>query len=173
MLKAKTYMPIADKIFLAKQIATQCLEERQISDDHLKGVGLLSLPCLRYENAVTKEILELSTLLSIYFDTEMSLKDVDSIKAYDYFMEKNIYNQLERYKAYKGSQTDTEIIRTNAFDILADFKIFKKFVDNEIYNLRQQENDSVARVIAAVSLYATPENVEKIQLELKEMIKEK
>ena len=105
----------------------------------------------------TKQILLLRTLLGFYFDIEVT-PEADAYEQYDFYAGEHIYNQLERYKSTAW--------KNKAFDILSDFKEFRKFVDTEIFNIRANWNDPVARFTAAVQILSTPENIKELWGEL-------
>ena len=160
MAKAKTYMPLADKEDLAKQIADLCLVPMKTAEQNKIGEKLLAMPYLRAEDMAQKQMLLLRTLLGFYFDVEVDPEE-NGYTQYDFYAGAHIYNQLERFKS-------TEY-KTKAFDILSDFKDFKKMVDTEIYNIRANWNDPIGRFTAAMQILSTPENLKTLGEELKKM----
>lgn len=161
--KATTYMPIGTKSALAKTIAEKCIEQGAIATQNVAGLTYLPLPRLKIENVEMKEILEVNTLLSFYFNIDIDGVGKDAREAYDFYMGGNLYNQLERLKSCKES----EKARINAFDILADYKQFKRMVDNEIYNMRQSENDTVLRIMSAMAVVTDAETAKTLLDEVK------
>lgn len=157
MEKAKSYMPISEKRDLSRQIADLCLIPMKTAEQNRAGEKLLAMPNMRAEDMATKQILLLRTLLGFYFDIEVDSK-ADAYEQYDFYAGEHIYNQLERYKSTAW--------KNKAFDILSDFKEFRKFVDTEIFNIRANWNDPVARFTAAVQILSTPENIKELLGEL-------
>lgn len=160
MERAKTYMPEQQKKELAKKIADLCLAPLKTAEQNKAGEKILAMPYLRGEDMSLKRILLLRALLGFYFDIEVDPNE-DSYEQYDFYAGGHIYNQLERYKG-------TEY-KSKAFDILFDFKEFKKTVETEIYNIRTNWNDSLGRIIAAVQVFSTPENIKALSEELKKL----
>lgn len=170
MQKAKTYIPLADKGTLAKDIALQCVCEADTAMQNWIGEKFLPLPHLKQENTELKEILELSVFLGAYLDIDVDATK-NSYDNYDFYVGGNVFNQLERFRTYiaVGDKEKTDAIRTKAFDIIADFKTFKKMVDREICNLKEAENDGLARFMAAIAVYASPESIKAALEQLKDI----
>lgn len=166
MAKAKTYMPLAQKVVLAETIARMCLKPIKPLNAKTIVDDFLIVPSVVGEDICKKEQMLLNVLLSHYFD--IKIEQMDN-KLYDKYMGKQILNQLERYKA------DSEY-KLKAFDILADFKTVKKMVETEIYNLKTKENDVLERFMKGVSLFSAekmtndPDYRNKITEELKKVI---
>lgn len=158
MESAKSYMPLREKKDLAKQIADLCLVPMKTAEQNRAGEKLLAMPNMRSEDMALKQILLLNTLLGFYFDIKVD-PEKDSYEQYDFYSGAHIFNQLERYKG--------TMWKNKAFDILSDFKEFRKMVDTEIFNIRQNWNDPVARFTSAVQILSTPENVKALMDELK------
>lgn len=158
MRNANTYMPIEDKTELAKTIAEQCVIDLPTAEQNLQGEKLLALPYIKVENRELKALCLMQVLLSHYLgvlDSESTL----TVEKYNFYAEGSILNQIERYK----SNYD---LKNKAFDLLADFKEFRKFVDIEINNLITANNDPLARFIASIQVLSTPENIKKAVEEL-------
>lgn len=163
MEKAKSYMPLREKEDLAKQVADLCLVPMKTAEQNRAGEKLLAMPNMRGEDMALKQILLLNTLLGFYFDIEVD-PEKDSYEQYDFYAGAHIFNQLERYKS--------TMWKNKAFDILSDFKEFRKMVDTEIFNIRANWNDPVARFTSAVQILSTPENVKTLLDELKKTSEE-
>ena len=95
----------------------------------------------------------------------------DFYEVYDYYASGNLISQLEGFK------TDIEV-KSIAFDLLNDYKNFKKMVDTEIYNSKNIENDLLNRVLRGLTLIGAdkiitkPEMLQQIKDEINKMIKE-
>ena len=153
MLTAKTYMPIADKIALSTLIAENSVRPAQTEEQNKAANEVVALPMLYEEDVVVKICTLQSTLLSYYFNIEPS----DGETMFEYYDEfAHLMNQLERFKS------DKDI----AFDLLDDWREFRKMVDTLIYNKRANLNDPLGRLGAAIALLSTPENVQKMSEEL-------
>lgn len=155
MSKALTYMPLESKVSLAKQIAELCIKDMKTADQNIPGEQILAMPYLKYEDTALKEVLILNTLLGYYLDVEVEINDKVGYEQYDYYAGGHIYNQLERFKS-------DSTLRDKAFDLLSDFKVFRKMVDTEIYNIKVNNNDPVARFTSAVQILSTPENIKEL-----------
>ena len=158
---ASEYMPLASKITLSKEIASGCIVPMKTADQNIPGLDFLALPELYEEDLGRKSIMLLSTLLGWYFDIQMPVDEEGRITAeiYDRFAAGAPLNQLERFKG-------NAVLRDKVFNIIADFKEFKKMVDTEIYNIKANNNDPVARFNAAVMIVSKPENITKLLKEL-------
>lgn len=150
MTKANTYMPLASKESLARQIAELCIKDMKTADQNIPGEKIFAMPHLKYEDTSLKEVLILNTLLGFYLDIDVN-ENID----YDYYAGGHIYNQLERFKS-------DSTLRDKAFDLLSDFKVFRKLVDTEIYNIKVNNNDPIARFTSAVQIFTTPENIKEL-----------
>ena len=108
----------------------------------------------------------LNVLLSHYFD--IKVKQMDA-KTYDKYMGNHILNQLERYKANPE-------YKEKAFDIITDFKVIRRMVDTELYNLKTKENDILERFMKGITLFSAeqmqnnPEYLNKLTNEIKSFI---
>lgn len=166
MEKATTYMPISQKVILAEMVARKCLKPIKPLKEDDSIESFLVVPSVIGEDSYQKECMLLNVLLSHYFD--IKVEKIDS-KIYDQYMKGNLTNQLERYK----SNSD---YKTKAFDIITDFKTFKKMVDTEIYNLKAKENDILERFLKGVSLFSSeqmlknPEYLKNITEELTKFV---
>lgn len=156
MLNAKTYMPLSIKEELSKQIAELCLVPMKTAESNRKGEQVLALPYLKVEELSIKYMLMQNTLLSFYFNVETDENEDEetTYDIYDYYASSNPLGQIERYKS------DHEL-KDKAFDLLADYKDFKKMVDAQLFNLKLSANDNFARLTSAIAVFATPENLEK------------
>lgn len=156
--KARTYMPLEVKNQLAKDIAETVLVD--VDYKTLDVVpDLMAVPPLKIERQDLKAICLQRAFLSFYFGFEFA-DSVDAVEVYDYYGEAHPLNQLIRLKSDAN-------LKNKAFDIEADYKEFRKFVETEIYNLKLVHTDVVTRLIKGISLFATPEMVEKMSDNLK------
>lgn len=162
--RAKTYMPIQDKVNLSKKIAELCIKDAEVKEEN----KIFALPPEVVEDLGVKAVLLQNVLLNYYFDIELDEKR-DGYEQYDYFNRKNLLNQIERFKA----ESD---VKNKVYDLLADYKDFKRMVDVEIYNLKTSRNDTLIRILNGISLLAAekytddPEYFKKIIEDLSEAI---
>lgn len=167
ILKAKSYMPLEEKIAYSTSIAENCLRDYKTADQNRVGEKFLALPYLKGEDMGLKSVLLMNVLLGFYFDIELKTSDNsdDVYKEYNKYASGNILNQIERFKS------DVEI-KDKVFDLIADYKDFKKMVDTEIYNLKALNNDPIARLSASIQILSTPENIKLLSEELKKVTEE-
>lgn len=167
--KANTYMSLAQKTILAELVARRSVKPIRglaTEKESKEQSAFIAIPSVVGEDSDMKEKLLLNVLLSHYLD--IAVPEMDN-NIYDFYMGGHLLNQLERFK------TDSEL-KIKAFDILADFKQFKKMVDIEIYNIKTKENDVVERTLKGVSLFAAekitenPELIDKFTDELKKAV---
>ena len=162
--RAKTYMPIQDKVSLSKKIAELCIKDAEVKEED----KIFALPPEVVEDLGVKAVLLQNVLLNYYFDIELDEKR-DGYEQYDYFNRKNLLNQIERFKA----ESD---VKNKVYDLLADYKDFKRMVDVEIYNLKTSRNDTLIRILNGISLLAAekytddPEYFKKMIEDLSEAI---
>ena len=159
LAKAKTYMPLADKIAIAKSVVENCMKDVPLAEQNHEAEKLISMPLIRVEDSGTKMVLLQNVLLGYYLDIELDPKE-DIFKQYDYYAGGNLLNQIERFKS------DIEI-KDKVYDLLSDYKDFKKIVDAEIYNAKVNENDILGRLSASIQILSTPENIKTLSEELK------
>lgn len=172
MLKAAvTYMPLYTKEAVSKQIAELCLEDIDTAEQNKIGEAIIAMPHLKGENLTLKNILLLNTLVGYYLDQDMpetdeNGKEIDAFERYDYYAGGHLLNQIERFKS------DPEV-KDIVFDLMSDYKDFKKLVDTEIYNAKANTNDLIPRMFAAIEVLSTPETMNTIVEELKKLGEER
>ncbi len=158
MLKgASDYLPLQKKVALAKAIAPSCICKSKTAEQNQKGLEFLALPTLWVDDLETKNLYIMSVLLSEYL--KMNIPEDFTDGDYDKYASSHIFNQLERFKS-------NAILKDKIFDLINDFRDFKKILDTEIYNEKEVRNDPVARLTAAISIVSNPENIKKMQEEL-------
>lgn len=165
MRNAQSYMPLGQKESLARQIADLCVKPTKTAEQNKIGETLLALPTLQEEDSALKNMLLLNTLLGYYLDVELKEtaengEAVDPYARYDFYAGGHIMNQLERFKG------DAEL-KNKAFDLLADYKDFKKMVETEVYNKKVRENDAMGRLTASLAVFADPETVKALAEQLR------
>lgn len=158
MLGAETYMPLAEKTANARLIAEACVRPMETAEQNKPADQLISLPMLCEEDYALKSILLLNTLLGYYFDIEVD-ENTDPFETYDFYAGGHLLNQIERFK---GDRETKDI----AFDILEDFREFKKMVDTMIFNEKANANDPIGRLAASIEILSTPEAIQTLMDEL-------
>lgn len=154
MKNAQTYMPVEIKMELAKLLAESCVVDLPDTEENLPAGEILNLPHLKGEDMQIKQINLMTTLVSYYLQLDYD-KEMPKAEVYDYFSSAHLLNQIERYKSDKD-------LKDIAFDLLADYKEFKKFVDTEIYNLKQTANDPFTRFLSTMAIVNAPESLRKL-----------
>lgn len=165
MAKAKTYMPIEYKETLARTVAFRCVKPMT----RLKWDGIhlserkegepvkdepTSLPDLMEEDVALKMCLLQNVLISYYFDLEMD-EEADPYVQYDFYAGGHLLNQIERFKADRD-------VKNKAFDLMEDWREFKKMVDTIIYNYKLNANDPLKRFDAMLTVFSSPENIQAL-----------
>ncbi len=151
--QARTYMPIDEKMALSKVIAELCIEEKPVSSQNKASHKILSLPYLRMENLKLKQVQMMWVLLTKYLKMEVASPFTEV--EYDEYAGSHIMNQLERFKS------DFEL-KNLIFDMMSDYKEFEKLVNTEIYNLKCNNNDTVARFLATLEICSNPDNIKNL-----------
>lgn len=164
---AISYMPLKTKVEIAKDIADNCLKDIDTDEQNKIGESIISLPHLKGEDLAMKNILLLGQLLTYYFhldihDKDADGNDLDPFVIYDYFCEGHLLNQIERFKS------DPEV-KDKVFDLLADYKDFKKIVETEIYNRKSNANDPIPRLSAAIAVMTSQETLTTIVSEIQKL----
>ena len=83
----------------------------------------------------------------------------DGYEQYDRYASGHLLNQIERFKGDRET-------KNAAFDLMEDFREYKKFVDTIIYNEKQNRNDPLQRFTATLEVMSTPENIKILVDEL-------
>ena len=169
MAGAKTYMPLYTKKTLAEAVAFRCVKPMT----RLKWDGIhlseradgkeardepTSLPDLMEEDVALKMCLLQNVLLSWYFDVEMDEENI-GYEQYDFYAGGHPMNQIERFKADRD-------VKNKAFDLMEDWREFKKMVDTIIYNYKMNANDPLKRFDAMLTVFSSPENIQALVNEL-------
>lgn len=164
LAKANTYMPLGDKKALASDIARASV--RPMKQVRWDGIHIIpdeeydadkdptALPDIMEEDIATKNALLLNVLLGYYLDIAVD-PEADSAEVYDYYAGGHLLNQIERFKS------DREL-KNIAFDLMDDFRDFKKMVDVMIFNHKTNANDPLKRFDAMLSVLATPDNLKAL-----------
>lgn len=160
MLKAVSFMPIEDKTGLAKEIAKKCVVDIPTAEQNLEGEKFLALPYIKGEDRELKSLCLMQVLLNYYLD--LRVEPPFNEEKYNFYAGGLILNQIERFKS-------NFTLKNVAFDLLADYKEFRKFVDVEINNLIAVNNDTLARFVASIQIFSNPENIKKGFEELKKI----
>lgn len=160
---APSYMPLQMKKQLAEDIAGVVVVAHDYKEEDIKP-ELIAFPPLMVERQDLKAICMQRVFLGYYFNISFDEND-DDVETFDYYASSHIANQLTRYKV-------DATYKHKAFNIESDFKEFKKFVETEIYNRKMVKSDVLVRLLKGISLFATPENVEKMQKVLNETIEQ-
>nr|DAP33640.1 MAG TPA: hypothetical protein [Caudoviricetes sp.] len=154
MAKAKTYMPLQVKQTLSQDIAKMVVVAVDYNDQDITP-ELMAVPPMMIERQDLKAVCLQRVFLSFYFDIDFTNQG-DDTESFDYYGSSHYFNQLIRYK-------NNSSYKETAYNIEADFKEFKKFVETEVYNCKMVQSDSLVRLLKGISLFATPENVQKMQ----------
>lgn len=160
---ANDYIPLERKVAMAKAIAPKCIEKSKTAEQNQKGLEFLALPTLWVDDLETKNLYTMVVLLTEYL--KITVPDDFTDEIYDEYASTHILNQLERFKSNLA-------LKDKVFDLLNDFRDFKKILDTEIFNEKEVRNDPVARLSAAISIISNSENIKKMQAELEKSASE-
>ena len=160
---AADYLPLSKKVAIAKAIAPSCIIKSKTAEQNQKGLEFLALPTLWVDDMESKSLYAMSVLLMEYL--KVTIPDDFSDKDYDRYASSHILNQLERFKSNAE-------LKDKVFDLLNDYRDFKKILDTEIFNEKEVRNDSVERLSAAISIVSNPENIAKMKDELEKKMGE-
>ena len=175
MAAARTYMPLDTKKVLAETIADKCVKPmarlkwdgihiRPKTEEDVKKNDPTALPDLMEEDVALKMCLLQNVLLGYYFDIELDENpEPDHVyEQYDYYAGGHLLNQIERFKSDRD-------VKNAAFDLMEDFREFRKMVDTIIYNYKMNANDPLKRFDAMLTVFSTPQNVRALVTELQKV----
>ena len=152
---AESYIPFVDKLTIVSETAEACLEP---VDKETAGIAMeaqLPIPQLYKERSGAKQFFLMYYFLTRYLHIKIYEKSW-TIEEYDHYASSHIFNQLERFKS-----GDVDV-KNKVFDILYDYKQLKSMLEVEIYNLKETKNSALDRLQDSISLFASPENVAKL-----------
>lgn len=152
--EATDYIPLSMKKAIATAVAKECLVAVDKTTENIATETQLPIPQLYREECGAKQLFLMYYFLTEYLHIE--LKDDFGEEDYDYYASSHIFNQLERFKSGNAE------IKNKVFDILYDFKELKKMLDTEIFNLKESTNNGLDRVQSYIDLFASPENIAKL-----------
>lgn len=155
--EAKTYLPLAQKIKIAGEIAHNCVTS--IGYNVKVGNVPVDIPDWTGRNPAVKERYLLGALLKFYLGFEFSPVEgtgfLLSQDDYDMAASQHPRNAIERCKGSKEA-------RDAAFDLLADYKILRDMVKVALDDTVSAQNDPVARFMAAQMMAMTPEALQQL-----------
>ena len=154
---ARCYMPLADKYAWAEMAAEKCVVAYP-PDEEEKA---MSLSPLYKEDNVAKAVVYQNVLLSFYLGIEIG--DDYDVETFDRYGEGQLLNTIERFKS------DPEL-KDKIFDLLADYKETKKFIDNEVYQMKQRKNDPINRLLQNMAKVTSPENFREKGEEIQKLL---
>lgn len=164
---AITYLPIADKIMLAGEVAANCVT--QIGYTLNVGNIPIEVPdwCGRNAPMISRYMLGalLKYYLGVAFDPVENTSCLLSMDDYDRAASQHPRNALERCKGDKDT-------RDVAFDLLADYKALCDMIKIAVDDTISARNDPVARYLAAQTMATTPEALQALSDAQKALQKE-
>lgn len=157
ILGAKTYLPLAQKIKIAGEIAQNCVT--RIGYNVKVGNVPVDLPDWTGRNPALKERYLLGALLKFYlgfeFEPVAGTEFLLSQDDYDRAAKQHPRNAIERCKGDKD-------VRDRAFDLLADYKLLCDMAKIALDDTAAAQNDPVARFLAAQMMAMTPEALQQL-----------
>lgn len=164
---AKTYLPLAEKISIAGEVANNCTT----SIGYALNVGgiPIEVPDWCGKNAPMIQRFLLGALLKCYLGIEFEPVEgtscLLSFDDYDRAAAQHPRNALERCKGDKET-------RDAAYDLLADYKALCDLVKMAVEDTVSARNDPVARYLAAQTMTMTPEALKSLN-EAENVLREK
>lgn len=157
LLGAKSYVPLHEKERFARTVAERCCDVAT-SRFSYDGAEILA-PEMRVENFGLRQRYMLGALYGIYLGVAFDpVKDTEWCMAaneFDWAASTFPMNRLERFKSDAA-------LRDKVFDLLRDYKELDRMVSVEIGNVIATNNDTVARLLMALSMAATPEAISQL-----------
>ena len=165
MAEVNTYLPIRIKTELVDEIADKCIVSAEITAS-IDGQDMLMPPMYR-EDSNKKSRYLMGIFVRLYLRgtfTPENEKDVWLIPEdeYDKWAGGHVFNQIERFK-------QNSKLKSICFDMMSDYRDFEKRMNVEVYSLLNAMNDPVARQLAAMQASVTPDSMEGILEQIKEL----
>ena len=165
MEAVNTYVPIRIKTDLVDLIADKCILKSEMTAE-IDGQEM-SMPPMYTENTNAKSRYLMGVLVRLYLCGGFKPESEDDIwimpeEEYDKWAGGHVFNQLERFK-------QNPKYKNVCFDLLSDYRDFEKRLNIELYGKINSLNDPVARQLAAIQASTSPDSVEGILEQLKEL----
>jgi len=165
MAEVNTYVPIRVKTELVDEIAEKCIVPASITAT-IDGQDMLMPPMYR-ENTNIKSRYLMGIFVRLYLRGTFTPEDEEDIwlipeDEYDKWAGGHIFNQIERCK-------QNSKLKATCFDMIADYKDFEKRLNSEVFAMVNAMNDPVARQLAAMQASVTPDSMEGILEQIKEI----
>ena len=146
---AESYIPYVDKLTIVAETAEACLEPVDKGTAGIATETQLSIPQLYKERSGAKQYFLMYYFLTRYLHVAIH-EALWSTEEYDYYASSHIFKSK-----------DAEI-KNKVFDLLYDYKQLKSMLEVEIYNLKETKNSALDRLQDSIALFASPENVAKL-----------
>lgn len=160
--KARTYVPIAEKMQFVDDVVVRCFDPISIS-----GADDEALPPMYKENTGRKMRYLAGGLAKLYLGEGYSTADDDdpwmmTDEAYDYFWGGRPVSQIERVRRFSKDKD----LQDQCYDMMQDYKELSNLLNSEIHGLMRAMNDPVARFQMLMAAQSTPEYFQKMTEEL-------
>ena len=167
MAEVNTYLPIRLKTELIERLAEKCISKAEISAS-IDGQDML-MPTMYRENTNIKSRYLMGIFVRLYLCGTFKPELEDDIwlipeDEYDKWAGGHVFNQIERFK-------QNPKLKNTCFDMISDYKDFEKRFNAEVYANITAMNDPVARQLAAMQASVTPDSIEGMMEQLKEIKK--
>lgn len=165
MEAVNTYVPIRIKTDLVDLIADKCILKSEMTAEIDEQE--MSMPPMYTENTNAKSRYLMGVLVRLYLCGGFKPESEDDIwiipeEEYDKWAGGHVFNQLERFK-------QNPKYKNVCFDLLSDYRDFEKRLNVELYGKINSLNDPVARQLAAIQASTSPDSVEGILEQIKEL----
>lgn len=165
MKEVNTYLPIRIKTDLVDLVADKCIVPAQITAS-IDGQEMLMPPMYR-EDSNKKSRYLMGVFVRLYLRGTFNVEDEKDVwlmpeDEYDKWAGGHVFNQIERFK-------QNSVLKNTCFDMISDYKDFEKRLNVEIYSLLNAMNDDVSRQLAVMQASVTPDSVEGLLEQIKEL----
>ncbi len=178
IINAAKFLPIEQKMLMAKLIAGLCIEKDEQRD------GDESTPPMYHENRMRRQQF-LMGVLAHYLHRDYKKenfvtkdangeyvgKEVNFLMAADEYNEwggSHVMNQLERLKRSKS-----ENVRNGVYDLMYDYHGFESMLLGEIRDCVEAINDPISRFMQLAQTAVTPELIKELTEEMEATAKER
>lgn len=165
MKEVNTYLPIRIKTDLVDLIAEKCIIPAQTTAS-IDGQEMM-MPPKYIEDSNKKSRYLMGIFVRLYLRGTFVPEDDKDVwlipeEEYDKWAGGHVFNQIERFK-------QNAALKNICFDMISDYKDFEKRLNVEIYSMLNAMNDDVARQLAAMQASVTPDSVEGLLEQIKEL----
>lgn len=148
---ANSYLPLVKKAAIAAAIAEFAMAPEKSTENSF------GVPPMMLEDRVQKNLHFMTVFLREYL--HIQVPEEFSAMDYDYYAGGHIFNQLERMKS-------DPTLKNKVIDIQTDLRDLRHLIDMEMHDAKYRRNNCLDRILGALTVFSSPDNLVKIREEL-------